>query len=64
MNSTTPPMKTIMIGSMMLVSAVTDALDLAVVGVGGPREHRLELAALLADRDHVHQQRREEAALA
>ena len=56
-------MKTIIIGSSSVVSVGDRAVDLAVVGLGGLEEHLFELAALLADGDHVDQQRRKDAAL-
>ena len=62
MNPTAPPMSTIISGSSKLVSACTRVSTSRVVGVGDVLEHRLELAALLADRDHVRDDRRKRPA--
>ena len=60
MKPTMPPTRMIMTGSRIDVSALTAAVDLVLVEVGDLGEHRVEVARLLADGDHLGDHRRED----
>ena len=62
MKPTTRPMIRIIAGSSKPGEALDVVADLAVEEVGGGQQHLVELAGVLADRDHLQRELREHAA--